>query len=129
MLKPKPQSNKQNLDTKKWGPHLWKALHAISFGYPEKPSVGSRRYYHEFFSGIKNVIPCAPCRAHYAKIITRTECKISNRVFQNRETLTRWLVKVHNNVNRRVKKPCVSYRQVVDQYTSWATKKRRATPR
>ena len=32
-----------------WGPHLWKALHMISLGYPNEPNEEQKKNYRTFF--------------------------------------------------------------------------------
>lgn len=115
----------RNLKTKQWGPSMWKTLHAITFGYPEKPAQTCKSAYQNFFMSLKTVIPCNPCRNHYSKIITAPKCKISKHVFRDRTTLTRWLVRLHNTVNRKVKKPCLTYKSVCDIYDSYVVRKRK----
>lgn len=114
----------RNLKTKQWGPSMWKTLHSITFGYPDKPAQACKTAYQDFFMSLKTVMPCSSCRSHYRKIIDAPKCKLSKRVFRDRTTLTRWLVRLHNTVNRKVKKPCLSYKKVSEQYDAWLVKKR-----
>ena len=42
-----------------WGPHLWKALHMISIGYPIEPNEEQKQNYRRFFETFYQVIPCS----------------------------------------------------------------------
>lgn len=118
------ETHQPNMKTQTWGPPMWKTLHAVSFGYPENPGPSCKNAYKDFFASLKSVLPCSPCRRHYARMISTPTCKLSNKIFRNRNTLTRWLVRLHNTVNRKMRKPCLSYKVVCEQYAAWKVKKR-----
>jgi hypothetical protein len=79
-----------------WGPHLWYILHIISFEYPEKPTEYDKRIYHDFYTSLKDVIPCAECRKHYRDHITKYPLTPH---LDSRDTLIKWVIQVHNFVN------------------------------
>lgn len=118
-------SMSQNLKSRMWGPHAWKFLHAVTFGYPEKPSPECRKKYAEFFNALATVLPCKVCRGHYGKTIRKDTLRLNSGVFKNRDKLSRWLVRLHNCVNKRYKKPCMTYQEVQKLYASWMVKQRK----
>ena len=93
-----------------WGPPGWKFLHAVTFGYPTFPSTRTKKRYQAFFKMLAFVLPCPSCRREFAREPVTIEH------FRNRDTLSRWLVKVHNRVNERLGKPKVSYAVVRRRY-------------
>ena len=98
-----------------WGPHLWYIMHTISFEYPQKPSEYDKRIYHDFYTSLKDVIPCNDCKKHYREFITRYP--ISPHL-DNRDTLIKWVIQVHNFVNTSIGKPELSVSQVLNIYNN-----------
>ena len=98
-----------------WGPGLWNALHSITFDFPETPSDQDRQNYRNFFHSLKFVLPCSSCRDHFKKGIEE-EMPIEPSL-KSRDTITKWLVDFHNNVNKRLNKPEISYESVKDKYS------------
>ena len=54
-----------------WGSQLWYIMHLISFEYPINPTEYDKRIYHDFYTSLKDVIPCEDCKKHYREHITR----------------------------------------------------------
>jgi len=98
-----------------WGPHLWYVMHIISFEYPQQPSEYDKRIYHDFYTSLKDVIPCQDCRKHYREFITRYP--ISPHL-DTRSSLIKWVIQVHNFVNKSLGKPELSVAQVLDIYSN-----------
>ena len=98
-----------------WGPHLWYIMHIISFEYPETPSEYDKRIYHDFYTSLKDVIPCQDCRKHYREFITRYP--ISPHL-DSRSALIKWVVQVHNFVNNSLGKPEMTLEQVLNLYAN-----------
>lgn len=97
-----------------WGPALWNSLHTMTFHYPDQPSETDQRHYSEFFHSLQHVLPCENCRQHFGRALTQTHPL--QPALKNQETLTRWLVDLHNSVNVRLGKPVVSYESVKEKY-------------
>lgn len=95
-----------------WGPAGWKFLHSVSFAYPEHPTLVDKQRYLRFFKTLAFVLPCPACRKEYS-IVSRN---LSMEKLANQETLSRWLVAVHNAVNKRLGKKIVSYNTVKKMY-------------
>ena len=95
-----------------WGRPGWKFLHAVTFAYPEKPSTITKIRYMKFFKTLRYVIPCPMCREEYSRSVR----KLQMHHLQNTETLSRWLVCVHNRVNTKLGKKVVSYEEVKQMY-------------
>ncbi len=99
---------------KYWGPLTWKALHSITYNYPENPNINVKKTYVHFFNKIvPNMLPCIICFNHYLKYISSRP--IHNYI-NNKTDLVRWLVDMHNSINRRNNKPILSYWDVDNIY-------------
>lgn len=90
------------LMTKIWGPHMWFAINCVSFGYPVNPTQEQKRQYKTFFEFLGFVLPCEFCKISYQFFITDGDTLLSDDVFENRETLTKWIFKLHNRVNLKL---------------------------
>lgn len=104
--------------TEFFGPSMWKAMHAVAFASPERPTEEERMHYVNFFRAIGPVIPCPACRAHYMEYIEANPLQADSR-----ESLARWVYDLHDDVNRRTKKRSPPYEQVRDEYTGWNEEK------
>lgn len=106
-----------------WGPPTWKALHCISFGYPVRPTLKDKVHYKMFFKMIGYVLPCKSCRISYIKFIETGDTKITDDVFKDRRSLTYWLYKIHDAVNKKVGISYnISYEDLVEIYESFRAK-------
>lgn len=115
------KSNENNgLITKIWGPAAWKYLHSVAFGYPVKPDDKQKKDYMEFFMLVGHTMPCGACRESYREFIKTKDTILDMKVMLNRETLTRWLFRVHNRVNVKLKHEYgLKYDNVKDRYESY----------
>lgn len=102
------------MDPELWGPKLWFFLHTISFEYPDNPSSEIKKYHIDFFKNIRGVLPCDICRTHYTEFIKNNP--IEN-YLDNKDSLIRWVLKCHNNVNKLNNKPEWSYDDLISKYT------------
>ncbi len=94
-----------------WGPPLWSVLHYITFHYC--PS-DSREIKYLFTIHIPNLLPCKPCRNHYLGHIKKHPIQL-----ESAEALSRWLVKIHNLINKQTgKTKHFTYAQAKQRYTS-----------
>jgi hypothetical protein len=97
-----PTDQTNGLLTKIWGPSAWKFLHAVTFGYPVNPSIEQKNQYKAFFKNLGFVLPCIYCRDSYQKFIECNDTILNDDVFESRETITKWLYKLHNRVNEKL---------------------------
>ena len=98
-----------------WGPSMWHFLHTMSFNYPVKPTEQQKKDYHNYLMSLQKVLPCRYCRENYFKNLKNT--KFSKRVFKNRNTFSRYIYKLHEEVNKMLgKKSGLTYNQVRSRY-------------
>ena len=85
------------MDTRFWGPSGWKILHTITFAYiPRTDKVAVR----EMFKMLPFVLPCKYCRTSLAEYMERHSL---DDALESRDLLTRWLWKIHNEVNSKLR--------------------------
>jgi hypothetical protein len=92
-----------------WGPMTWKTLHCITYYYPNNPSDEIKKLYVDFFYNIVvAILPCPICQLHFLKQLR--DNPIYNHL-HSRQSLSRWLVDLHNDVNKRNKKRIMKYEE------------------
>ena len=101
------------MDPKVWGPHGWQFLHSITLAYPDNPTLEDKNNHAQFFNGIQNILPCQSCRDHYS--LSLQELPVEQHL-ENKESLFRWLVDIHNRVNVKNNKREYSYDEVTKLY-------------
>lgn len=84
------------MDTRFWGPSGWRLLHTITFAYTPSDKVAIR----ELFQMLPYVLPCKYCRTSLAGYMDTYPLEPA---LESRETLTRWLWKIHNEVNSKLR--------------------------
>ena len=94
-----------------WGPQAWTFLHTINFNYPENPTNRDKHNYFNFFYSLKHVLPCETCKKHYEENSTDLENNLDNR-----DELVKWLIDIHNNVNKTNNKKIYTYDEVYNEY-------------
>lgn len=94
-----------------WGPGAWRFLHAISFAYPENPTLDEKKAAESFFESLRELLPCKSCKNHYIENINTMPVNVSSR-----DTLTKWVVDLHNIVNTKLGKNEQKYQDVAKLY-------------
>lgn len=85
------------MDTRFWGPSGWRLLHAITFAYT--PAT-DRKAMQTFFETLPFVLPCKYCRSNLTSHLQKHPLA---QALHSRETLTKWLWRVHNEVNAKLR--------------------------
>ena len=111
------------LITSIWGPHGWEYGHSVTFGYPIKPTQEDKDNYYNFFIYFGKTLPCSLCVKSYAKFILEKDTLLDIKVLESRKTLTQWLYKIHNKVNKKLGvKYNVTYEELCYKYESYRAK-------
>ena len=98
-----------------WGPHGWKFMHYVSLGYPSKPTEEDKRNYKAFYTSLQHILPCAKCAHNYSHNLIKYP--IDNHL-SSRDTLVRWVIDIHNQVNNEIGKKEYTYEEALSLYTS-----------
>lgn len=118
------EDNSNNgLVTDVWGPAMWRAMHSITFGYPKVPTDEQKQEYKQYFTLIGKIMPCRYCRDSYSYFIKSNPTILDDSVMESRETLTKWLYKIHERVNEKLGKTYgKTYEDVVEEYEKYRAK-------
>jgi|TARA_B110000285_G_C15104620_1_gene607186 hypothetical protein len=101
-----------------WGPHGWKFLHYVSLGYPDNPTDEDKINFKNFYYSLQHVLPCEKCALNYKHNLL--DSPIDNHL-NNRDTLVRWVIDVHNKVNKELNKKELSYEDGISLYLTEET--------
>lgn len=93
---------------KSWGPQTWYLFHILSLTW-EKRNINN---YIQFFKLISKTIPCEFCSENFKKEISHHNLSIA-RNCNDKERMIKWLIYLHNRVNKRNKKKQYNYDQVI----------------
>lgn len=99
------------MDAKKWGPHLWFYMHTISFNYPDNPNFNDKSNYLNFYNSLKTTIPCEKCKNHYSSHLLQNPPRL-----ETRDSLVKWTIDLHNQVNETLGKRKWDYQEALDLY-------------
>lgn len=87
-----------------WGPLGWMTLHSISTSYPEAPTIAEKQLVGSWLEMFRDTITCPHCREHFTEIHKNYKRLFPN-FLDSRQNLSIFVFRVHNTVNRRLKKP------------------------
>ena len=94
--------------TSLWGPSLWRALHTAA-------EVGDVEKFAAVAAAVDGALPCPDCEKHYHQWLVTHPVPTSDR-----DAVRRWLLDVHNDVNRRSRKALWTLEQVGAAYSDAA---------
>ena len=94
-----------------WGRNAWRFLHSCSFAYPDNPTSTDKEAARLVFSNLGNILPCPICRGHYNEHLKTKPVDVSSK-----EALSKWLVKIHNEVNKSRNLPEIEFESVKRHY-------------
>ena len=98
-----------------WGPSMWHYLHTMSFNYPVNPSADDKKHYRDFIISLQYVLPCKYCRINLTKNFKVFPLRSED--MKNRESFSRYVYKLHELVNKMLKKKSgLSYCDVRERY-------------
>jgi len=101
------------MNPKFWGPGAWIFLHSITMNYPKEPTEEDKQVYFNFFKNLEHVIPCEKCGYHYSINLQKYPIQ---QALESRDLFIRWLIQVHNEVNKETGKREYSYEEVIEEY-------------
>ncbi len=92
-----------------WGPHAWIFLHSITLTYPDTPTSDDKKNMADFFSTLMKVLPCQKCQSNFGQHFA--EYPLTDDILSSKAKLIKWLIDVHNAVNRMNNKEVLSHEE------------------
>ena len=96
-----------------WGPHGWKFIHYVTFGYPIQPTNQDKENYKMFFLSLQNILPCSKCSENYKQNLKDYPI---DPALENRDSLIKWAIDIHNSVNKETNKSELDYDKAIQLY-------------
>ena len=90
-----------------WGPHAWIFLHSITLEYPDNPSDNDKINMTKFIKAVGDVLPCQKCKVNFKNHID--EFPLTDTILESKKNLVKWLIDIHNSVNKMNNKESISY--------------------
>ena len=84
------------MDTRFWGPSGWRFLHSVTFSY----ELERKNAVQILFETLPFVLPCKFCRTSLQEYM---EADPLLPALESKETLCRWLWRIHNKVNAKLR--------------------------
>jgi Erv1 / Alr family len=97
-----------------WGGDVWRTFHGFLYKFPPKPTQEDKMRWLTFILNLPYYLPCGECSLNLARelqALPPTEA-----VMESTDSLARWGVELHNSVNKRLGKPLVTYKDVVEYF-------------
>jgi len=99
------------VDPEVWGPSAWKFLHTITFNYPNCPSKNDKDRFKNLFNLLEFVLPCDKCKDNFVDHIKKRP--LTDKILCSKRDFIKWLIDVHNDVNKMNGKPSISYNDAI----------------
>jgi mitochondrial FAD-linked sulfhydryl oxidase len=91
-----------------WGPQFWFTMHTVAYFYSDTPSPTEMAHAKEFYASLASLLPCPGCASHYAHLLAKHPV---DHAIRSRMMLMQWVNMIHNEVNRRLGKPIVTFEE------------------
>lgn len=107
------KSNYQNsIDPNVWGPVFWDMLFTFSF---RCDPVLCKDHFIALFRILGNVLPCHHCRKSYSNHLSKID---TTNITDESESASNWLWRMHDIVNAKLGKICISYDKLSKKHLS-----------
>jgi hypothetical protein len=104
-----------NLNPNVWGPHAWFFLDSIVLSLPNNLSYEQKNIYKNFFTSLKDILPCEGCREHFKQNLIKFP--LTDTILSKKENIIKWLLSIHNNIRKNdEKKTQISIKQFFEYY-------------
>ncbi|CAG8950506.1 hypothetical protein HYFRA_00007003 [Hymenoscyphus fraxineus] len=89
----------------------WKLFHTMMAKFPDKPTPDDSAALNTYIHLFARLYPCGDCARHFQKILKKFPPQVATR-----STAAAWACHVHNEVNKRLKKPLFDCSNIGDFY-------------
>jgi uncharacterized protein (DUF2225 family) len=93
-----------------WGRQGWHYIHIVALNYPEQPTEQDKKDYYNFFKYFQKTIPCPFCAIHFGENMKKIPIRL-----KDRDSLFKWTVDMHNEVNKATGKKVLTYEEAYDE--------------
>lgn len=105
-------TKKSKINSIELGNSTWLFLHTMAAYYPKNPSELQKQKMLLFIDGLSEFYPCNICSDHLKSYMIKFPVNV-----ETNETLSEWICKLHNNVNKENNKAIYDCSSVIEKYT------------
>ena len=93
------------MQTRAWGPPLWKTSFIMCRNYPDKINEknqrhrGLKNHYRTYFVNLQYILPCKYCRMSYKRLIREIPI---DKYLNSRTDITYWLYLLKDKINKKL---------------------------
>lgn len=104
------------MEPRHWSAAFWRTMHCAAYAYPTDGSASElqKAAYRNFFVSIGGVLPCDVCSRGYNSMMSAWGLRELDKALDSGE-LFGWTVRVHNHVNRKLKRSELNVAQARDE--------------
>ena len=107
------QRRPSHSDPKVWGPHYWFFLQTLALTYPDFPNEVSKRKYYDFFQNLPLFIPDVEMGNKFSTLLDSYPV---SPYLTSKDSLSRWVIFIHNKYNEILGKDEISIDEAMAQY-------------
>jgi hypothetical protein len=117
-------SNRVNLSPLHWGPKGWFFLESIAIAYPTNPTEEEKTSAKNLLLSLRDLLPCLNCRLNYTSYLGELiDGNYLDEIVKDRDSLTTFMINVHNDVRVRNDQSTRSIEDVFNYYQVQYSKK------
>jgi hypothetical protein len=90
----------QYTDPKAWGPYFWFTMRCIAYNFPDNANIYDSRYYVDYYTNLKYVLPCEKCKASYSKLLDKYPVED---YAKNKTKLMSWIELIYQETEKEIK--------------------------
>lgn len=95
-----------------WGPAIWKTLHVLTIKLKDEYFESQKKIIIDFILGVCQNLPCPYCSQHACDFLKRHKINY----IKSKEQLIKLIFMLHNDANKRLKKPLFDEEQLYQTY-------------
>lgn len=99
-------------DPTEWGKYGWKFLHAITEGYSVSPTFDEKQSARNLVNSLPYLLPCNKCKINFKDHLSKRP--LTDEILNTRSSFKKWMIDIHNDVNRSLGKRVYSYDEVAN---------------
>ena len=96
-----------------WGQWCWHLMHTISTQDNKEILNENKLCYKKIYTLLGYILPCSICTKHYNEILEKNPI-ILNKL--NRKYIIKWVIKIHNCVNKKIGKNTVHAKDYMNSH-------------
>lgn len=98
-----------------WGPEIWRSLHVFTIKIKEECFENEKKNIIEFIQGVCANLPCPYCSQHACAYLKKHKFQF----IKSKSQLIKLIFNLHNDVNKRLKKPIFEESQLLETYEKY----------